>query len=335
MKNWQQSNNSYFLRDITSQVKHLPIGVYTLKEDKMIGLYLDHAQNNFGFTHKIYGKDTNFINRCIKSYNNTTGNLGVLLSGIQGTGKSVTAKLICNELNLPVISITDEYDDLDNFLSEIEQDCIILIDEYEKIFEKSHMLLSIMDGVSMSKYRRVFILTTNKTYINENLLNRPSRIRYSKTYGNLELLTINEIIDDLLIYQEFKEDLIDSLKLLHIITIDILISIINEINIHNEPLSNFYNDFNVELTQKYYDVFDEDNKCVFRNVELHHNQDIVRYPLKWKGNDIYVKDSTFSSYLGEYKEMKEGVWIFENEEGISKKEVKYIFKPALNVVFGY
>lgn len=331
MKNWQQSGNSYYLRDITSQQEKLSNAVYLVKYGEMTGFYLDKMFVDFSFSHKIYGKDNKFVDRCVKSYNKTSGNLGILLSGVKGTGKSVTAKLICNALQLPVIMVDTAYDDIDVLLSEIEQDCIVLIDEYEKIFEKSHMILSIMDGVAMSNFRRVFILTTNDNYINDNLLNRPSRIRYVKKYGNLELPVVEEIISDILKYPEYKEDLIDVLQQFTIVTIDLVVSIINEINIHNEPASQFVDSFNVEFSSKTYDAFDLSDNKILTYFEFDFKRDIVMKPNSWIGFDIYVKTSDENLYIGELKKVENDIYVFEKDD----KEIKIKFKSAINPIFAY
>lgn len=328
MKNWHQSSNSYFLRDKSNQLELLPKAVYLVKESPMTGLYLDKMSDEFTFNHKVYGKDDKFVQRCLKTYQETTTNLGVLLSGTKGTGKSVTAKQLCNILDLPIIMIDEEFDNLDVFISEIEQPCIILIDEYEKVFQKSHMLLSVMDGVSMSSYRRVFVLSTNENYINENLLNRPSRIRYVKKYGNLEVDVVYEIMNDILKYPEYQEDLIETLKSFDIVTIDLVISIINEINIHNQPASEFADIFNAEYTDKKYDVFTEDGTKIHSYVSLHKNRDIAANSTKFIGGSVYVYDNNGDDiYMGEYEGFKDGFWII--------REKKYIFKPALNPTFAY
>lgn len=331
-KIWHQSGNKYYLNDIASQKENLSKGVYTLKYNDMKGFYLDLSENEFTFSHKIYGKDSVFINRCIKTYTNTVSNLGVLLSGLKGTGKSVTAKQLCNKLNLPVVVINEAFDDIATFLSEISQDVIVLIDEYEKIFEKSYALLPIMDGVSMSKYRRVFILSTNDTFINENLLNRPSRIRYHKAYGNLDADTCREIIDDILINKEFKEDLLEVISTLSIVTIDLVISLIEEVNIHQEKASIFITTFNAEKPIKRYDVLDaETGSVVYSNVEFEH-YDVVKYSRSYVGCNIYVDEvDGATTLLGEYAGCEEGVFTFKND----KKKVKYKFRKAINTYYAY
>ena len=71
----------------------------------MIGYYINKVADNFVFDYKLYGVSNSFIDYFIKTYNNTTGNLGILFNGIKGTGKTVTAKMLCNKLQLPVILI--------------------------------------------------------------------------------------------------------------------------------------------------------------------------------------------------------------------------------------
>ena len=54
-------------------------------------------------------KDDLFITRVLHSYNNDTKNTtGVLLTGDKGSGKTVTAKVIAQRANLPIVVIHSE-----------------------------------------------------------------------------------------------------------------------------------------------------------------------------------------------------------------------------------
>lgn len=256
-KVWSVSGNQHYMSDITSSIGTLGNFVYTLGYNVQNGqFYLAKLQNSFDFPYKIYGKDEVFIQRVVKTYKNTSGNLGLLLNGIKGTGKTVTAELISNELNLPVILITHDMEGMCNFLSEIPQDVIIFFDEYEKIFVKDNVnggkndVLSIMDGVLSTQFRKVFLLTTNNANVSENMMQRPSRIRYIKTYGDLTLEVINEIVDDKLIDTEFRDKVIEFISEMEIITIDIVKAVIEEVNIHKEDPYNFKDIFNVKSLDK-------------------------------------------------------------------------------------
>ena len=88
-----------------------------------------------------------------------------------------------------------------------------------------------MDGVYTSEYRRIFLLTTNETKINDNLISRPSRLRYIHEFGNLEPEITREYLNDTLNDKSRIEDVVDFVDTLQISTIDILKSIVEEINI--------------------------------------------------------------------------------------------------------
>jgi len=258
MKNqWQQSTNNFFIREVSQNVETLKPLVYKLEIDERTGeLYLSQILNKFDFSYKVYGIETDFINRVEKTYNNTKSNLGILLNGIKGTGKTVTAKQICNKLDLPVIIIHTRYDGISNFINNIQQNVIIFVDEYEKIYDgKDHSVLTIMDGALDNGFRRVFLLTTNELYINPNMIQRPGRIRYLKKYTNLSVEAINEIIDDKLIHLEHKSSIIDFILQLETITVDVVKAIVDEVNIHNENPKVFKGIFNIQMLDPRFNVY--------------------------------------------------------------------------------
>lgn len=77
----------------------------------------------------------------------------------------------------------------------------------------------------------MYILTTNKLSIDENLLGRPGRIRYIKEFSNLSARAVNDVIDDNLKDASLKEEVLKVVDSLEISTIDILKAIIDECNI--------------------------------------------------------------------------------------------------------
>lgn len=250
---WNQDGNNFSLGETTKHIKELPVGVYVLNKS-LFGFYLDRIEDKFEFGHKLYGLEGDLIERVIRTWNSTNKNLGVLLNGLKGTGKTVTSKVICNRLNLPVILVNENPDGggIPDFLNEIEQDVIVMMDEYEKVFGEDSELLTLMDGVLTSASRKLFLLTTNNTYINDNMLQRPSRIRYHKTFKDLSIDVIEEIVDDVLLHKKYRSEVISAISNLEVITIDVVKSIIEEVNIHNEPPSAFIDVFNVKkITGRY------------------------------------------------------------------------------------
>lgn len=252
---WLQDGN-IFSQGSSTTVSHpegLPKGIYEVKLS-MTGFYLSKIAESFTFDYKLYGLNQKFIDYVLKTYENTTGNLGVLLDGIKGTGKTVTAKELCNNLQLPVIlvqSMGDSNDKLIKYLSTtINFDCIFFFDEYEKEFKDSSDVLSFMDGTYNSIYRKVFLLTTNELKVDPNLLGRPSRIRYKKSFSNLSEEVTREILNDILEDKTAIEKVIELTHSMNIITIDLIKAIATEINIHGaEALPDIKETFNIEFSK--------------------------------------------------------------------------------------
>lgn len=247
-KNWVQSGNDYFSQEVSQNMDLLPTAVYKVNENPMTKeLYLTQVQDKFSFPYKIYGVETKFVNRVKKTYDTTNGNLGILMNGVKGTGKTVTAQQICNILELPVLVVHHPYHGLSSFINELQQDTIIFFDEYEKMYNNyDSSILTVMDGVLNNEHRKVFLLTTNSLYLNDNLLQRPGRLRYIKTFTDLTLEVIMEIVDDKLQHKQFRKDCIDFISRLETITIDIVKAVIEEVNIHNEVPENFKDVFNIK-----------------------------------------------------------------------------------------
>lgn len=236
----------------------LPVGIYNL-ELTMFGWKLHKFASKFEFGYKIYNLEDAFIEHVLTTYAHTQGNFGVLLNGTKGTGKTITAKQLANALNLPIIIVKDMGDKnqaMIEYLSGIECDCILFLDEFEKNFsENDSTILQIMDGVYNSIYRKIFLLTTNAMSINENLTGRPSRIRYVKHFGNLNLDVVNMYLDDTLEDKSIKSELIAYIDTLQISTIDILKTIVSEVNIHGiEKFRSAKSFFNVQTNSYSYYV---------------------------------------------------------------------------------
>lgn len=254
---WIQDGNTFIKGSATTKAhpEGLPKGIYEVKES-MTGYYLNRLGDSFVFNYKLYGINNKFIDHFIKTYNNTTGNLGVLFNGIKGTGKTVTAEELCNRIGLPVIIVKSckEVDDMLKFLAtQINFDCIFFFDEYEKEFRESSSVLSFMDGVHNSQYRKIFLLTTNELEINNNLLGRPSRIRYVRSFGNLPEETTLELLNDILIDKDAIEPVLDLIRQMQIVTVDLVKALAQEVNIHGvDKIDLIRKNFNLEFSNFIY-----------------------------------------------------------------------------------
>ena len=209
--------------------------IYENPQTKRLGL--EKIDDTFRFDFKIYDLDSEeIISKIIKTWSSdlfreSNKNLGVIFNGLKGTGKTIAAKLLCNRIGLPVIVISKPVDGMLEFIQSLHFESIILIDEAEKTFrEEQEVLLKMIDGV-YNDMRKLYILTTNKLSIDENLLGRPGRIRYIKEFSNLSAKAVNDVIDDNLNDISLKDDVLKVVDSLEISTIDILKAIIDECNI--------------------------------------------------------------------------------------------------------
>ena len=353
---WLREGRVFKQIDSNIQVlKTLDRRVYTMNYDPNRNeIFLEDFDDMFHFDFKIYGMESNLIKHIMRTFENTSNNLGILFNGIKGTGKTVTAKIIANETKLPIIIINAPYPGLTKFISKLNFPCVLFFDEFEKNFNYNEgedvQLLSIMDGVLNSQYRKVFILTTNNPYINENFIGRPSRIRYKKSFGNLSSEVVTEYLNDNLIDKSKASEILEFIDSLAISTIDILKCVVEEVNIHNCSVSEFKNFINVESARYSYITQCKSYYCGEPNSIEEFKKDLQKIGTKSKDQDgdeytidadelgIYdrrVNSSTAAEYLrigdafGGYGTIietldKDGVLVTEQDS------IRYYFK-ILNI----
>lgn len=313
----------------------IPVGVYKISMSKQ-GFYLEYVMSEFVFDYKIYGLQEDFINHVIKTYNEAqTGNLGILLNGTKGTGKTVAAKMIANRLHLPVIIVQNMGQEMNlqmmNYLStEINFDCVFFFDEYEKTFDKDTTILSFMDGVYNSESRKVFLLTTNTLSIDRNLIGRPSRILYLKKFGNLEIEAASEFLDDTLNNKEYKQEVLEFINLLSISTIDILKSVVKEINIHGiEEFRKSKSYFNVEINSYTY-------TCEYASANIYNDSDFdvskITPRIFLSELDRYLTPNPLGFNVDEYELEGEDLKTYEKWEKSRKSKYPLVFHGKKYVI---
>lgn len=143
---------------------NLPPTVYQTKKDKM---FIDRVLNNFNSSEK-----------------NTAG---VLLTGDKGTGKSVTAKVLAEKAQLPIIVINPDMEEkyLEEFFKEFNQPVCVLFDEVDKNFDTRKML-TFLDGMHKTAKKLVIMTANDEDNLSNYIKNRCSRIRYYRHYSMLE-----------------------------------------------------------------------------------------------------------------------------------------------------
>lgn len=139
---------------------------------------------------KVYQtkKDKIFVNRVLKNfYSSEKNTTGVLLTGDKGTGKSVTAKILAKEAQLPIIVINSDTKEkyLEEFFKKFDQPVCILFDEVDKNFNTQQML-TFLDGMHKTAKKLVIMTANNEDNLSNFIKNRCSRIRYYRHYNMLE-----------------------------------------------------------------------------------------------------------------------------------------------------
>lgn len=172
--------------DDVQTFKELPVGAYEVHASQMMGFYLT-KRNDFQVTEKVYGNHAIKVDKVLNSFKLSDRNFGLILSGQKGIGKSMFMRVLAEKassLGYPVIVVSSYIPGIDGFLGDIDQEVIVLFDEFEKTFrqdddhhEPQEEMLSLFDGTDGGK--KLFIITCNEVRkLNSYLLNRPGRFHY-------------------------------------------------------------------------------------------------------------------------------------------------------------
>lgn len=258
---------------------------------------------------KVYG-DKSHLAKYLKKYELQNRNLGVLLSGIKGDGKSVDAKMLALMSKQPIIIVNTGFRDqsfLEFVTNPVFNNVTFFIDEFEKIYHSDNIevntvnILKLLDGYSNNK--NLFILTSNELYVSKYLINRPSRIRYLKKYSGLSFDLITEIVNDKIVDKTKLEKTLEVLSEFPLITMDVLLEIINDINDLNISCEEAIKDLNFD-SQKIKINFIADvemngvvvlKKCI--NIEDSIFNIIKQYRTRYPHTWVYVQDEKIRQQL--------------------------------------
>ena len=163
----------------------LPAGTYLVNFSQMSGFYLEEYPN-INVTEKIYGVHESKVAKILNTFKIFERNLGVILSGDKGIGKSICAKLLSQrsvEAGYPTLIVNRYVSGIADYLTTIDQEVVVLFDEFDKSFgakddaAPQEEMLTLFDGLSQGK--KLFIITCNEVHkLNEFLVNRPGRFHY-------------------------------------------------------------------------------------------------------------------------------------------------------------
>lgn len=273
-----QNKNEFAVLDFEEIHLHdeLPANVYELKLDPLRGFWLEKLCLE-GFKSKLYGRHQDIIDKIFRRYSLSEGNMGVLLSGPSGTGKSVIARNLAVELskNIPVVIVKSYYgEEMLSFISKFEGRMMVIFDEFEKTFPglppedpstppplgfpqktAQESLLSFLDGIDR-KQEKLFVLTVNDlNRVNKYLIGRPGRIKYHFRMKLPSHSDIRSYLQDNL--KEERKNILDeaaSRLAAKMVSWDSLSNIVSELNV-GERLDSTMEDLNISATQGEFSQF--------------------------------------------------------------------------------
>ena len=199
--------NEYRIYDDTLKtMDKFPTMNYIVRFSPKSGFYLE-KYSDIEINEKIYGIHESKVDKVIKAFNKTNKNLGVILSGNKGIGKSLFAKLLsikAIDSGIPVIIVDKYVPGIANYIESIDQEIMVLFDEFDKTFcfrpqdgepDPQVELLTLFDGIPQGK--KMFVITCNiLDRLNGYLVNRPGRFHYHFRFDYPKSKEIEEYLKD-------------------------------------------------------------------------------------------------------------------------------------------
>lgn len=311
------TGNVYKIFDDTLRTyDKLPAQSYVVRFDKQSGFYMEKYVDIEIKEEKVYGVHLTKVDKVLTSFDAFSRNLGVILSGDKGIGKSLFAKLLALkaiEKGLPMIVIDRYVPGIASYIESIEQEAMFLFDEFDKTFGEVHAkdgdaspqteLLSLFDGISGGK--RLFVITCNELRkLNEYLVNRPGRFHYHFRFEYPSAEEIRQYMMDKIpeeMYREIDDVILFSSRVnlnydcLRAIAFEMCMGIafkeaIKDLNIIN-------------MNDEYYTLslcFNNGFKLVMRNENLDMYSDVEYVKSFYDKEYNYVAGVTFSPCSGTY-----------------------------------
>lgn len=318
----------------------IPVHNYIMKQNLQTLKYELFIKDDFKLPKKLYG-DFNHLDRWLASFTYNTGkNMGIILTGQKGGGKTIDAQLFCKKMNMPVIMVTENFSgpEFIDFITNPELgECIIFIDEFEKIYgrgttDESVDLLSIMDGNYNTKL--LFLLTVNDYNLDKYLINRLGRIKYRRDYSDLEDSVIEEVIGDMLDNKSHKDSIYKFFEKVNMKSFDLLINIIKEMNLFKEDALECGKHLNLKSEDKMYDVY-----------EIYQEREYKQYSMTYNPfNELIHMNRNDAEFITEEGVDKSYTFVLKREECIitqltcgmftiedPKRKIKFRFQPQQTI----
>lgn len=237
-----KSGNTYSVSSKEAMDLHdfLPAGNYVVKQNPINKQFYLEQIDSFEFKGKLYGNTTRHAERIINTFKDRGISTGVMLAGEKGSGKTLLTKkisMLAAEEGIPTIVINASWcgDQFNSFMQDIDQPCVVLFDEFEKVYDKDEQeaILTLLDGVYPSK--KLFLLTCNdKWRIDSHMRNRPGRIFYMIDFKGLDRDFVREYCQDNLDNKDHIESVCNVSSVFTQFNFDMLKAIVEDMNRYKE-----------------------------------------------------------------------------------------------------
>lgn len=327
---FMRDGNTYRVADNANVDIHnvLPVGNYIVKQD-MFGNFLLEQIDSFTQSSKIYGDTMRNADRILRTFADRAASTGVMLNGEKGSGKTLLAKVISIEaakLGIPTIVINNPWcgDGFNALMQDIDQPCIVLFDEFEKVYdaEQQEQILTLLDGVFPSK--KLFVITCNDKYrVDQHMRNRPGRIFYMLDFKGLEQDFILEYCNDTLKNQAHVDSVCKIASLFSQFNFDMLKALIEEMNRYDETAQQAMKMLNAK--PEFSDSVKYDVQVVVDNQPI---ETTNISPSKWRGNPLVgnIEISWYAEKEGEDERDWEEINISQNDlQKIEPQNGRFVF----------
>lgn len=215
--------NSLNLHNQVEKIK--PIVYRVGVKDECMVLLKD--RDKFDIPSRLFGQHIALRKKIVSTYGETPGALGALLIGLKGSGKSLLAEDMINEvmktLQRPCVMIDGAVTEtaIKKIIRAIGP-CVLYFDEFGKHYkeEDREKMLTLFSDSSLKGV--MFIVTANHTHeLSDYMIHRPGRFLYKIDFSGMEEEAIMEVLEELKLSPAILSYILDYCKC-HRISFDML-----------------------------------------------------------------------------------------------------------------
>lgn len=195
-----------------SVIDNLPAAVYRVTFNPFEGYFLSVVSDKFELPAKVYGVSEMPIQQIIDAYSRSVKQMGVLLAGTKGAGKTLLSQILCNrmiaEQNMPVILVDQAFNDqaFFDFVNDLGE-VIMVFDEFAKVYgNEQNRMLTFFDGANVQSKRMAIVIENGIKTVSDFMIDRPSRFMFRLTYDKLSKAVIREMCEDYNLSKEQTRD---------------------------------------------------------------------------------------------------------------------------------